>query len=147
MLRCADGAFYIGHTDDLEKRFGQHVEGALGGFTATRRPVQLVWTQEFSDRYEALSVERQIKGWNRKKKQALIAGDWEEIRRLSWGNRNPLPPRLLGCGVHPSIPQDERFGDSGNRTEAEDLPNSQMSDTSRDPYWNQAHSKNSNRSP
>jgi len=56
--------------------------------------VVLVWQQDFATREEALSAERQIKGWNRAKKQALIDGDWKSIQRLSWGTRNPLPERL-----------------------------------------------------
>ena len=94
MLRCADDSFYVGHTDELEKRLGQHQLGEIVGYTHTRRPVRLVWQQEFETREEALSAERQIKGWNRAKKEALIAGDWVSIRRLAWGVRNPLPEHL-----------------------------------------------------
>jgi predicted GIY-YIG superfamily endonuclease len=54
----------------------------------------LVWSQEFANRAEAIAAERQIKGWSRRKKQALIRNDWKEIRRLSSGTRNPLPEHL-----------------------------------------------------
>ncbi|MBW8366044.1 MAG: GIY-YIG nuclease family protein [Rhizobium sp.] len=83
LLRCADGSYYAGHTDDLEKRMGEHVADVCGGYTATRLPVELVWSQECSTRIEALSFERQIKGWSRAKKEALICGDWGEISRLA----------------------------------------------------------------
>jgi putative endonuclease len=82
LLRCADGS-YAGHTDDLEKRIGEHMTGACGGHTATRLPVELVWNQECTTRIEALSFEQQIKGWGRTKKEALIRGDWGEISRLA----------------------------------------------------------------
>ena len=83
LLRCADGSYYAGHTDDLDKRIGEHAAGACGGYTATRLPVELVWSQECSTRIEALDFERQIKGWRRAKKEALIRGDWGEISRLA----------------------------------------------------------------
>ena len=83
MLHCADRSFYVGHTDDLERRIAEHHHGEMAGYTATRRPVTLVWSDEFPSRYEALQAERQIKGWSRAKKLALIRGDWALIRRLA----------------------------------------------------------------
>lgn len=59
--------------------------GACSGYTATRLPVELVWSQECATRIEVLSFERQIKGWSRAKKEALIRGDWAEISRLAKG--------------------------------------------------------------
>jgi 3'(2'), 5'-bisphosphate nucleotidase len=83
MLRCSDGSYYVGHTDDLEARFGAHQSGLVAGYTQSRLPVKLVWSQEFSRREEAVAAERQIKGWGRRKKEALIAGDWDGVRLLS----------------------------------------------------------------
>jgi predicted GIY-YIG superfamily endonuclease len=83
MLHCADRSFYVGHTDDLEHRLAQHLTGVTGGYTSTRRPVKLVWSDEFPSRYQALQAERQIKGWGRAKKLALIRGDWNLISRLA----------------------------------------------------------------
>ena len=83
LLSCADGSYYTGHTDDLDRRIGEHVAGACGGYTTTRLPVELVWSQECATRIEALSFERRIKGWSRAKKEALIRGDWGEISRLA----------------------------------------------------------------
>lgn len=94
LLRCRDGSFYCGHSEDLEKRVGEHRLGLCGGYTAARLPVELVWSQEFATREEALASEQQIKGWSRAKKEALVRGDWGEIQRLAWGTRNPLPEHL-----------------------------------------------------
>ena len=83
VLRCSDGSYYTGHTDNLERRMGQYQVGECEGYIATRRPVELIWSQETATREEALSAERQIKGWSRKKKEAMISGDWAEVSRLA----------------------------------------------------------------
>nr|WP_245978806.1 TrmJ/YjtD family RNA methyltransferase [Aurantiacibacter xanthus] len=83
ILRCSDGSYYAGHTDDLELRLAQHQSGELGGYTHERRPVDLVWSAEFPTRIEALEAESTIKGWSRAKKEALIRGDWAAIERLA----------------------------------------------------------------
>ncbi len=79
ILLCADGKYYTGHTDDLEKRIGQHQSGLIKGFTSSRLPVTLLWAQDFSTRYEALDAELKIKGWSQAKKEALIRGDWGAV--------------------------------------------------------------------
>ena len=83
ILRCADGSYYVGHTDDLEKRLAAHQSGEIRGYTHSRRPVQLVFHEQFTSREDAFLRERQLKGWARRKKEALIRGDWDDIRRLS----------------------------------------------------------------
>jgi len=83
MLRCSDGRYYVGHTDDLEARIGAHQSGTLDEYTQSRRPVELVWSQEFASRDEAFAAERQIKGWTRAKKEALVRGDWDGVQILS----------------------------------------------------------------
>ena len=83
MLKCVDGSYYVGHTDDLETRLTQHAAGSGYSYTTTRRPVQLAYAAEFSSREEALTRERQLKGWSRKKKEALYRGDWAEVSRLA----------------------------------------------------------------
>ena len=83
LLRCGDGSFYAGHTDDLDARVGQHLVGRGCGYTARRLPVTFAWAQDFPSRIEALETERRIKGWSRAKKEALIAGDWERVSRLA----------------------------------------------------------------
>lgn len=76
ILQCSDGSFYIGHTENLENRIAQHQSGCFTGYTYKRRPVELMWSENFPSRIEALDAEKQIKGWTRGKKQALIDGDW-----------------------------------------------------------------------
>ena len=83
ILRCADDSYYTGHTENLEKRIAEHQAGEIEGYTHTRRPVTLVFSEEFPSREEALGRERQIKGWSRKKKEALMRGDWMEMARLA----------------------------------------------------------------
>ncbi len=83
ILRCADKSYYTGHTDNLEKRLAEHQAGEYHNYTSTRLPVVLVFSQEFRSRKEALACERQIKGWSREKKEALMRGDWGEVSRLS----------------------------------------------------------------
>ena len=79
ILRCADGTYYTGHTDDLERRIGQHQSGDIPGYTHDRRPVELVFSETFTDRIDALERECQVKDWSRKKKEALIRGDWAAV--------------------------------------------------------------------
>ena len=85
MLRCADGSFYVGSAtgSDLTLRIAQHEAGTIEGCTSLRRPVTLVWSEFFNRITDAIAVERKIKGWSRKKKDALIAGDWDSVRRLA----------------------------------------------------------------
>ncbi len=105
ILRCADGSYYVGHSDDLEARVGAHQSGLVEGYTQKRRPVTLVWSQEFGERDEAFRAERQIKGWSRAKKGALIRGDWDAIHLLAM--RKPVL-RDAGSTGSPA-PQDERL--------------------------------------
>jgi putative endonuclease len=85
MLRCADGSYYVGCAtgDDLWKRVSEHQTGAYPGYTFARRPLELVWSEHFPRITDAIAAERQIKGWSRAKKEALIAGDFERISRLA----------------------------------------------------------------
>jgi tRNA/rRNA methyltransferase len=104
MVRCADGSYYVGHTDDLEARIGAHQAGLIEGYTQKRRPVALVWSQDFPERDQAFRAERQIKGWSRAKKEALIRGDWEALHLFAM--RTPVL-RDPGSTSSPA-PQDER---------------------------------------
>jgi predicted GIY-YIG superfamily endonuclease len=83
ILLCADNSYYVGHTDALDDRIPQHNEGTVPGYTATRRPVRSVWSQEFPTREEALAAELRIKRWSRAKKEALIAGDFEGLSQAA----------------------------------------------------------------
>jgi putative endonuclease len=83
MLCCSDDSFYIGLTTDLSKRISEHESGVLPkAYTHSRRPVQLVWFGEFPTHEEAFTFERQIKGWSRAKKKALIDEDWDKIDQI-----------------------------------------------------------------
>ncbi len=84
LLRCADGSFYCGTAHkSLEARVNEHNAGALAGYTATRRPVELVWHQAFQRATDAIAMERRIKGWSRRKKIALIEGDRDGLKRAA----------------------------------------------------------------
>jgi predicted GIY-YIG superfamily endonuclease len=89
MLHCAGSTFYVGHTDNLDRRIAQHEGGQLPGFTRDRLPVKLVWSEYFEQRIDALEMERRIKGWSRAKKLALIRSDWDEIKRLAKSKNGP----------------------------------------------------------
>jgi putative endonuclease len=94
ILKCGDGSYYTGHTDNLDLRVAAHQAGEIEGYTSNRRSIELAFAQDFATRIEALSAERQIKGWSRKKKEAMMRGDWREVQCLAWGTRNPLPDKL-----------------------------------------------------
>jgi len=98
ILRCADGTFYVGHSDDLERRVWQHQSGATKGYTLERLPVALVWSQEFASREEAKDAERQLKGWGQAKKLALIRGDWDRISVLAKKKGASTSPAKSGLG-------------------------------------------------
>ncbi len=92
ILKCADGSYYMGHTDNLENRLAQHATQFFKDcYTATRLPVELVFSQSVATREEALTSERQIKRWSRKKKQAFIAGDWQALS--DYAKRPPIRSR------------------------------------------------------
>ena len=108
MLRCADGSYYTGHSDDPDRRVHEHHEGLIPGcYTHDRRPLLLVHVQEFGSREDALAAEVQVKRWSRAKKEALIAQDWDALRLLA---------RAKGAGesVHGSTgsPRTEFLGSS-----------------------------------
>src|ERR1700740_386739 len=94
MLRCSDGSYYTGHTDDLERRFAQHQSGEIKGYTHERRPVELLWSEYFETRAEALACELQIKGWSRRKKEALASGNWKDLKKTSISVSAPASPPL-----------------------------------------------------
>ena len=84
ILRCADGSYYTGTTrTDLEVRVAQHQTGYFDCYTAARRPVVLVYSDYFYRIVDAIAAERQIKGWSRAKKEALIAGRFDLLPALS----------------------------------------------------------------
>ena len=95
ILRCSDGSFYIGITRaTLEMRIAQHNAGTLGGYTSTRGPVTLVFSQWFDRITDAIGNERKLKKWSRAKKEAFVRGDLAALRELS-ARRSPHPSRRL----------------------------------------------------
>jgi len=92
VVRCRDGSYYVGSArGDLEKRIAEHNAGTYPGHTSSRRPVVLVWAEYFQRITDAIAAERQIKGWSRAKKEALIRGDFESIAALA-RRRMPFHP-------------------------------------------------------
>ena len=83
ILQCSDNSYYTGCTTNLRQRITEHSEGKYGGYTSTRLPVRLLWIEEFEDVRDAIVLERQIKGWTRKKKEALMMGDFQLLHKLS----------------------------------------------------------------
>ena len=86
ILRCNDGTYYVGQTDNIEKRIDEHSLNTSSCYTSTRLPVKLVFVQEFGTRGEAIEAERQIKKWSRKKKEALILEKWDILPKLAKKN-------------------------------------------------------------
>jgi putative endonuclease len=93
ILRCSDGSYYVGSTrTSLEERVAQHQAGSFGGYTARRRPVILVFAQEFQRITDAIAAERQLKGWRRDKKETLARGDGAALPALAAGWKKPPAP-------------------------------------------------------
>jgi len=83
IVKCSDGSYYTGVTSNLERRLNEHNSGFIKGYTSERLPVDLVYSNRFGDINDAISAEKQIKGWSRAKKEALIKGDFEALVNLS----------------------------------------------------------------
>ena len=83
ILECSDHSYYTGVTNNLEKRLAEHQSGIHKGYTSSRLPVQLVYSTSFNDINEAIRFEKQIKGWSRRKKEALMRGDFDALVLLS----------------------------------------------------------------
>ena len=82
ILRCADESFYLGEAHDVSQRIAAHNKGCASAHTAKRRPVQLAYVEQHVSRATCLDRERQLKGWSRAKKEALIAGDLAALKKL-----------------------------------------------------------------
>ena len=83
ILECSDGTYYTGCTTNLDQRIYQHKTGYFDGYTSKRQPVTLLWYEVFHRLDDAINAERQIKGWSRKKKEALMRGDFEWLHELA----------------------------------------------------------------
>lgn len=95
ILKCSDDSYYTGITNNLERRLGEHHSGyGTNSYTSKRLPVKLMFSQQFHDVNQAIALEKQIKGWSRKKKKAFINEEWEKLKILSknytqFNNTNP----------------------------------------------------------
>ena len=84
ILLCSDGSYYTGITNDLERRLDEHNTGFNQNcYTYKRRPLKLVFHEMFTDINQAIAFEKQVKGWRREKKKAIINGDWKALPKLS----------------------------------------------------------------
>ncbi len=113
MLKCADGSYYTGHTENLEQSVSQHQSGEFRDcYTYNKRPIEVRWSEMFTTREDAFAAERQIKGWSRRKKEALINGDWPRVQLLasrskvlrdeaSTGSASPQDERAITNSAHP----------------------------------------------
>ncbi|MCF0049389.1 GIY-YIG nuclease family protein [Dyadobacter sp. LJ53] len=82
ILKCSDESYYTGVTNNLERRFAEHTSGLKEtGYTYSRRPVELVFSRKFKYIIDAIAFEN--KGWSRKKKEAIMNGQWNELRSLA----------------------------------------------------------------
>ena len=118
ILKCADGSYYTGHSDDLEIRLAQHETGTFPRcYTFTRRPLKLFFAQQTDSRVQAVETEMQIKKWSRAKKEALAANDWAQLSELAkrHGSRRPLDHAtrtsmpFTTFGLSPSNPKKKSF--------------------------------------
>jgi putative endonuclease len=106
MLRCADGSYYVGCTTNIDQRYGEHQAGINCAYTSIRRPLEMVWADEFQGIADAIDVERQIKRWSRMKKEALIRGDYAALPGLS---RRGFRPASFETPAS-RAPQDDEIG-------------------------------------
>ena len=83
ILKCSDNSYYVGSTWNLENRLWQHNQGLGAKYTARRKPVKLVFSEEFQSIADAYKREKQVQGWSRAKHEALIRGDYDALPELS----------------------------------------------------------------
>ena len=91
IVECKDWSYYTGVTNDIETRLWEHETGQDDkAYTSTRRPVELKYVEIFYDIDQAIAREKQIKGWSRKKKQALIAENFEKLKELAKSKKKEI---------------------------------------------------------
>jgi putative endonuclease len=84
ILKCSDNSYYVGVTNNIERRFLEHQSGTnINCFTYTRRPLELLFFEFFDSPVKAILFEKKLKGWSRAKKEALIENKWEKLHELS----------------------------------------------------------------
>lgn len=97
ILQCSDGTYYIGVTNNLEKRFQEHQQGINRNcYTFTRQPIKIVYYEMFNNPVSAIAFEKKLKGWSRKKKEALINKDYESLPKLSINTKKAIAQSSTG---------------------------------------------------
>lgn len=94
ILKCADDSYYVGSTTNIQKRIAEHTSGLFDGYTAARKPITPLWSQEFDDIRFAIEAERQIKKWTRARKEALMRADFKELNLLSRSSATKAKNRI-----------------------------------------------------
>ncbi|MEH2044196.1 GIY-YIG nuclease family protein [Nostoc sp.] len=129
ILECADGSYYTGSTTDLERRLWQHQQGEGANHTAKRLPVKLVFCEYYQCVVDAFEREKQVQGWSRKKKQALISGNTNLLHKLAECQNETHYSRLAGFGgdgfdtrtlPSTSLREQSKEAVEGSRTEIKD---------------------------
>lgn len=117
ILKCADDTFYAGSTNNLSVRLIQHEDGFGANYTAKRLPVELVYYEEFSRIDQAFYREKQVQGWSRKKKIALVQNNLVDLHKFAscsnkthskyfkGGFGSAQPPEKMGSAQPPEIPR------------------------------------------
>jgi putative endonuclease len=136
ILECSDGSYYTGSTTDLERRLAQHQNGEGANHTKKRLPVKLVYFEEYSRIDEAFYREKQVQGWSRKKKEALIKGMPEKLHELAkcmnesshqnynGGFDSAQPPHKIGSAQPPHKIGSAETPDKNRSTQTPDKSNS-----------------------
>jgi putative endonuclease len=83
ILQCADDSYYVGSTWNLEKRLWQHNQGLGAKYTTRRLPVEIVYAEEYDSIADAFQREKQVQGWSRAKREALIRGEYDALPELA----------------------------------------------------------------
>lgn len=111
LLHCSDGSYYTGVTNNIEFRVAQHQEGIDPScYTYKRRPLKLVYVAQFSEVQDAIAFEKRVKGWSRKKKEALIQGDETSLHTLAARRLHYVPKTAIT--FHDDLPVVVRDGPS-----------------------------------
>lgn len=109
ILRCSDDTYYTGLTNDLDRRIAEHNEGLVPDcYTWKRRPVELAWVDDFPTPSQAIAVEKQIKGWTRNKKEAMIRDNWDTVRVLAACRNKSASKRLWKKNWIPKVERARR---------------------------------------
>jgi putative endonuclease len=129
ILECADGSYYTGSTWNLEKRLWEHQNGLGANYTVKHRPVKLIYCEETERVEDAYRREKQIQGWGRKKKQALIAGETNALPRLAECKNKSHCANLAtvsGAVSLDSVPFDSAQGTESRETESKNTKSKKM---------------------